>query len=354
MSFQNTLEFEHTGDDFKKQNLGCSEVVFNEDNNAILGFIRDLEGIIVREDFPLEGFIESVPIFVNSASFPSQLPSSFVESVLDAGTNVAIEFRSADREDMADATEWNSISVEGATSNTDDFLEEDYDGPFSSEPNSLIVSSTDNGFNMTGLLSDVSKEFVYFTSEIKTSSVLTKQAKYLSFEVESDRAGTFLELHVAHGLDYPIAEPFGDVPPPFKLVTKICKAGTPQTVYWDITDWPEGERNWDYIRALAFKVVDAREGFGLEVRNIKLFEINDSAVAPPGAGDPPLEISRFVQYRVVFSTIGAGITPEVKKVKFDFTHRPAMLPSDIMRHQKFFGSGGLEYPARNGLDIVYP
>jgi len=207
---------------------------------------------------------------------------------------------------------------------------------------------------MVGTIPNVSEEFVYFVSEEIVSSSLTTQAKYLSFEVESDRAGMFLELHVMHGLAYPIEEPFNAALPPFKLVTKICKIGTPQTIYWDITDWPEGQRNWDYIRTLAFKVSEASEGFNLSIKNIRLFEINDSAVPAPGPAVPPMELSRFVQYRVVFSTTTAGITPEVKKVKFDFTHREAMLPSDMMRHQKFFGPGGLEYPARNGLDIVFP
>jgi len=105
-SFSNAINFEHVGEDFKKQNLGCSEVEFNDSNNAILGFLKDLNGLIINNRFPLEGSIESVPLFINSLSFPTQLPDSFVESVLDAGTNVAIEFRTAEQEDMSDATGW--------------------------------------------------------------------------------------------------------------------------------------------------------------------------------------------------------------------------------------------------------
>jgi len=333
-TFTNTETLLHKIDVLKLQSVDRNRIEYRA-LVAVLNFIRSASGEILDKQYPLEAVIESGPIFVNASTFPALVPNDWISVNPVADTNVAIEFRTASREDMRDATDWTSLSPRGASSNTMDMPLASFDGPFVTSPALQVVSqdTTRSNINWISAGMDAMNESAFYTSGDLTSSTDTRQAKYLVADFVSDRAGGFLEWHVNHGLVHPNVA-IGGSDEPHRHIINIDKVNVAQRVFWDITDWTLNERNWDYIKVMSFKVIDASQKFNIVFDNIHLQEINDSAVAAPATAQLPVPVNRFIQYRVVMSSTVAGTSPELESVTFDFTHNPAILPNDMLRNGK--------------------
>jgi len=352
-TFTDTKSLTHGLDVLELQNFGRNRVKFN-DTGAILDFVRLVDGLLIDERFPLESPIESGPIFVNASDFPALLPTDWITSTIRDNTSAVIEFRTAAREDMRGATDWQSLSPDGSNTNVEQ-IPSTFNGPFSTDQGSMRVLSLDTTrFNIVWGADTFNSfgECIFYTSADVAVQTDFTIAKYLSADVVADRAGVYLEWHVINGLSIPDIG-IGESSPPFKKLIRIDEALIPQRIFWDLTDWGDLERNWERIKVLSFKVTDASLGFSISIDNIQLSHINDSSVSSPGASKLPVPVNRFIQYRIVLSTNKAGFTPEVQQVAFDFTHKPAILPSNMLRHQKFF-ENPLTYPNRNGVETIYP
>jgi hypothetical protein len=254
---------------------------------------------------------------------------------------------------MRDAGDWESVGLLGTNDNS--FGLTGYSGPFSTDDLSLSGIAITSGVRLYSNDLNAQNEIVYYISSEVTSGISSdnRQATYLAFDISCDSFGPILEMHVVHGLSYPVDFQIGNSDSPFKHLIHVDKKNDKQTVYWDITDWPDDERNPDYIRMYGFKVIDASDDFVADITNVRMFEIDTVGASDPTAQGLPVSPKRFVQYRTVISSTDTESSPQLSGVQFGFNFRPITVPNNMMRHNKSLNGVNVSYPSRDKLNLIY-
>jgi len=350
MRFVRTVKFNERIDRLKRMLLSSS--IGTTTSDAFIRFVTDLHGVIVDNNFPVEGYIESVPMFVNANSFPAVYdPLVWLVGSTPLGTRIMIEFRTFNQEGGQDAGPYQSVSVESGSANAVDFP-----GTFSvaqlTDGEDMTVTPIADGWRIAVTGANAASDSVFFTQPA-AGSPSTDEARYLSADMMVNRSGRFLQWNIDHGTEFGF-EAIGNAPPPFNFEIDIYNKSFKQNVLWDLSEWPAEQSNFDYIRVLALKILDTREPFVLDLTNIKLVGIDDGTVAPAGAQALPVQPKRFIQYKATLTTQVVGITPSVTNAQFDVVSKPAVFPSGMLRGGKYFSnSNQLTYPERSGFDVAY-
>ena len=330
--------------------------------NAQLNFETDPSGQHVTNCyFPKDGHIVSGPLFVHAIDFPSSALEPGFE--LDATnvvpiTDTEIEFRTFNEENSKEQT-WKSTGDSPSVYSSNEIIIDDGTSTAewcSNDENLSITGVGDDGINISSSGPLTNNNMVYRTYDEVSVPSGAYNARYITFEVISDRKGMYLELQAHHGLSFNSSESFGSAPNPFRKRFQIDRVNDKQTIIWDIGNWPSSTQNEDYLRALVIKVIDANDDFNLSFKNFRFFKIDDTGASKPSHAPIPDDPERFVQYRVTLSTTDksdVANTPTVNEVKLRFEHGNAIFPSRLMRGQKYFLNGEQSFPERRGSKILY-
>lgn len=353
--FEQIINLKHFGSNFNLQDRGVDRSKLNSSGNIELSIIKDLNGNILNNEFPLEATITSGPLFTHASEFPfgwiilnKTLPSS--------NTNASLECRSFNAENTnAPLNSFQSIG-EGAFSSNQIILDDgaSTSGWFSSDPTNLkIVGVDSDGIHINGIGSLGNFDFIYKTFDEVVLPAGTHDARYLAVDVISDRKGFFLELQAHHGLSFNTSEAYGFAPDPFRKIVQIDRINTKQTIFWDISDWIATQRNEDYIRALIIKVVDGSDDFNLHFKNWRLFEIDDFSASLTLPIPIILSGEKYFQYRITLSSNNANETPEVNDLLVRYRHQKTILPNNLLRSNQYFLNGQRQFIFRDKTKFLY-
>jgi hypothetical protein len=318
---------------------------------------------VINKRYPLDGVILSPPLLVNYETFNDQNPNDFLTTTFDNITSHAtVEFRTSDNYQMAGASDWRSYSTDSDIQPNEEYLElmSEFGGPYTTD-DALIVSTLPSGVSLDATDSNGIGEVVYWSRESLYSGITATselQSTYLTADISSTRKGDVLEMAVIHSLDYDdtVTEDIKRVQEPFKHLVRINEPNTLQTVYWNISDWEEGTRNIDYIRAIGFKVMEGSKGnFSATIEKLRLFNLSDQSSGNITSGVPFLanNNSKYLQYRIILSTTDNDTLPSVTGISFNYNLRKTIIPNSYMRHNKCLDSGTITFPIRSGLEVNY-
>ncbi len=317
--------------------------------------VQEINFVVSDGSYPLDGVVTSPPIFMNSISFPNDNPGNWF-NVAEQGGNSMIEFRTADTPEGLNDAEWKSVSIDGDPGYNDAFFNFGgmWAGPIATS-DTISATLFQSGIKIVANNPNSAGEVGYYAREGLVSGVTAineVQATYLTADIESTKKGAVGELVVIHGLTYPLEDDIKKQDAPFKYKIVSDKINNKQTISWDITDWPSGERNLDYIRAFGVKIIDPAESIVLKVSNVKLTGLNDPNVSAPTSSQFPAGPGKFIQYRVTISETEKSATepePVISGVQMQFNYRKTIMPNYRMRGGKCVSSDGVQFPRRVGM-----
>ena len=359
----------HRADTISQQNFNKDRLKYEKTIDYSLISFKDRytgDDQIYDTRYPLDSVITSQPILMNFDSFNTQNPNNFVnmfQSPDDPRTNYQIEFRSADNYDMSSSSNWESINVNSyrSTTNYEMFdLINRYNTPTSTDDSVLEITSITSGLSINAISYNSIGEAGFISLKDGVSGLSTfssLRGTYMVGEFTASQAGPVADWVVLHSKEIDSGrDDIKNVRAPYKNLLYIDKPFKEQLVTWDLTDWDDESNRIDNMRTIGWKVLEGTTGkISLDIKNLRLYTLSQTGVGGVTSGVPfPLsQAGKYVQYRLTMSRTDVFDNMFLSGIQFTTNVRKTVLPSSLMRHNKFVNLGAVNYPDRSGLRIIY-